>query len=68
MIVQLEPVTMLARRHAWIATDKGSRRAPSSKETLSGNLQNGISKVGGCLTDGEEVLVTPLSWVIYPCL
>ena len=40
IMVQVDPDRTPARRHAWTATDRGSSRAPSSNNTLAGNLNH----------------------------
>ena len=41
----LLPMEIPALRHACTATDRGSRRAPSSNETWSGSLNRQISQL-----------------------
>ena len=51
------------RRVAWIATERGSRRAAAVNETLFGSLRTLLVSQSG-VGVGEEVLVTPPRWMV----
>jgi hypothetical protein len=57
-----EPGVGWARLTAWMATDRGSRRAAASKEILSGSL--GVVSLVYGQKFGGNMPVTPHSWVV----
>lgn len=61
------PDVTAARDTAWMATERGSRRAAAAKETVEGSLID-VSECSSGESEAGNSLIAPLSWVINPLL